>query len=522
MPLMESPTSGAKIRMYRQGHGDCFLIAFRQDDGKPFYMLIDCGLKKGSEIHRKKNDKEEFHTIQEIATDIRDSTGGHLHLAVVTHEHEDHVSGFLRASDIFGKMKIDELWLAWTEDPNHDLANKLRRKYKDTLIGLVAMGQHLQAASSPRDISLKESIEELLGFETEDGVLPFGADAKKKIKGITNKKAIKLLRDRAAQNRGTRYLRPDEDPLTLPGVSGVRMFVLGPPENEALLKDLDPRGNEEFHLAASQGEERSLFAAVRHHASASGRTEPFGTTFRIGDNVENEVNQPFVSSYRIEPGHINSPQYRNFFERYENDPDTREDNTWRKIDKDWLRSGEQFALRMNSYVNNTSLVLAIELQQSRKVLLFVGDAQRGNWISWKDRKWDSSNGLEADEEIDSTDLLSRTVLYKVGHHGSHNATLNTGGLKQMAQGAFSSEFVAMIPAQEHWAKKIKSHPWQHPLDAIYKALYKKARGRVFQIDHNTIRKPGSRSNLISASEWNRFKKKVSQSTMYFEYTVEDS
>lgn len=522
MPIMDPPNSGAKIRMYRQGHGDCFLIAFRQDDGKPFYMLIDCGLKKGSEVRRTKNGKEVFHKIDEIAADIRDSTGGHIHLAVVTHEHEDHVSGFLRADDIFKKLKIDELWLAWTEDPNHDLANKLRKKYKDTLIGLVSMGQHLQAASSVEDVRLKETIEDLLGFETEDGELPFGADAKKKIKGITNKKAIKLLRDRAALNRGTRYLRPHEAPLTLPNVSGIRVFVLGPPENEVLLKDLDPRGDEEFHLAASQGEERSLFAAARHHASDFGRKEPFGATFRIGDDDENEANQPFAGSYRIDPKHIKSPEYRNFFERYESDAETGDDSSWRKIDNDWLRSSEQFALRINSYVNNTSLVLAIELQCSKKVLLFVGDAQRGNWISWDDKKWDSTNGLDDGEEIDTADLLSRTVLYKVGHHGSHNATLNEGGLKEMAQGAFSSEFVAMIPAQEHWAKEVKSHPWQHPLDAIYKALYKKARGRVFQIDRDTIRKPSSRTNLISASEWNRFKKKVGQSTLFFEYSVEDS
>ena len=35
----------------------------------------------------------------------------------------------------------------------------------------------------------------------------------------------------------------------------------------------------------------------------------------------------------------------------------------------------------------------------------------------------------------ATDLLGRTVFYKVGHHGSHNATMNKGGLQDMAQGS---------------------------------------------------------------------------------------
>jgi hypothetical protein len=59
-------------------------------------------------------------------------------------------------------------------------------------------------------------------------------------------------------------------------------------------------------------------------------------------------------------------------------------------------------------------VLAFELGKGGKVLLFAADAQRGNWISWKD----------GDQTITATDLLDRTVVYKVGHHGSHNATLN--------------------------------------------------------------------------------------------------
>jgi hypothetical protein len=42
-------------------------------------------------------------------------------------------------------------------------------------------------------------------------------------------------------------------------------------------------------------------------------------------------------------------------------------------------------------------------------LLFPGDAQWGTWSA-------------ALSDPDTRDLLSRTTFYKVGHHGSHNAT----------------------------------------------------------------------------------------------------
>ncbi len=50
------------------------------------------------------------------------------------------------------------------------------------------------------------------------------------------------------------------------------------------------------------------------------------------------------------------------------------------------------ALKLNTGINNTSLVVAFELPKSKKVLFFAADAQRGNWISWKDVEFE--NGSE--------------------------------------------------------------------------------------------------------------------------------
>src|SRR5207253_6816379 len=66
---------------------------------------------------------------------------------------------------------------------------------------------------------------------------------------------------------------------------------------------------------------------------------------------------------------------------------------------------QALALSVDNYLNNTSLSLL--LQYRGKTLLFPGDAQWGNWQSWQ-KDWD--------------EILGDISFYKVGHHGSHNAT----------------------------------------------------------------------------------------------------
>ena len=65
--------------------------------------------------------------MQAVAQSVSDTTGGHLDRLVVTHEHWDHLSGFLQAQAIFDAVEVGEVWLAWTEDPQDELANELRQ-----------------------------------------------------------------------------------------------------------------------------------------------------------------------------------------------------------------------------------------------------------------------------------------------------------------------------------------------------------------------------------------------------------
>jgi hypothetical protein len=118
------PAGGVRIRMYCQGLGDCFLLTFPPARGRPpFHMLIDCGLILGT--------PQADERMEQVAESIADETAGTLDLLVGTHEHWDHVSGFVQAQETFGELEIKNTWLAWTEDPKDPLAKKLRKQRED-------------------------------------------------------------------------------------------------------------------------------------------------------------------------------------------------------------------------------------------------------------------------------------------------------------------------------------------------------------------------------------------------------
>jgi hypothetical protein len=88
----------------------------------------------------------------------------------------------------------------------------------------------------------------------------------------------------------------------------------------------------------------------------------------------------------------------------------------------------------------------------------------------------------------------------------------------MAQGDFADQFVAMIPANEKWALTNNEPPWRHPLPSIYKALLKKAKGRVFVMDRDLEKSP---AHGLSAGAWKAFLADSDRNDFYYEFTVKD-
>jgi hypothetical protein len=454
--------------MYRIGHGDCFLLTFRGGTAQkpePIHMLIDCGRMPGSGF--------EDVSLDDVVDDIAASTGEHLHVVVCTHEHLDHVGGFGTTRNnkhIFDRFSIDNLWVAWTEDPNDELANELRDEHGDVLLNLLGLSDRLAKSHDFRArathgrmldlLELELAPDHIAGERDDEKRSNAFAAARKKIKGITNKRAIQFLADKASR-KNVHYLYPHGSTYTVPGVDGVRVYALGPPRRRDLLYSEDPIGDEGYHPFGLAAQTRFLL----DHAAEAGRrsANPFAPRYRLSPDAATE-HSFFKKTYGLGDG---EPDY---------------DRAWQDIQDDWLGAADALTLRLNRGINNTSLVLAFELVDSGKVLLFTGDAQRGNWISWPTGTWHVG-----DTEITARELLSRCVFYKVGHHGSHNATLkgqpedDYPNLEWLGTGRYLDEFTAMIPANSEWARG-KRHPWNHPLPAIARALRQRTE-RLFDSTH---------------------------------------
>ena len=440
--IMTAPDSGVKIRMYRQGLGDCFLLAFATGVGRPFYMLIDCGVLMGTEGAADK--------MRQVAESLRASTGGRIDVLVATHQHWDHLSGFDQAREVFDQIEIGEVWVAWTEDPNNDLANRLRARRRAHLRALGGAAQALRAAG---DDGKAGALEAVLGFFGELGVdgRPSRIEA-----------ALDYVLGRG---KPPRYRAPGEV-VGLPG-GAAHVYVLGPPQDQALLLRSDPssRASEVYEKRLGLSQETAFFAAVL------AETPPQSPEERELRNLS----FPFEEVYRIDPAKAAADPF--YQEHYYGKTGADEETAWRRIEDDWLGAGETLALQLDSDTNNTSLALAIELSPGGKVLLFPGDAQVGNWLSWQSLRWPR----EGAGDLGAADLLRRTALYKVGHHASHNATLREKGLELMER----PDLVAMVPVDETMAHRPKGgNPdgWDMPFPPLLARLKEKARGRVLRAD----------------------------------------
>ena len=145
-------------------------------------------------------------------------------------------------------------------------------------------------------------------------------------------------------------------------------------------------------------------------------------------------------------------------------------DAWRTISDDWIQRAETLALFLDTFTNNSSLALAIELVESGKVLLLAADAEAGNWLSWKDVKWER-------QDVNTDDLLARTVVYKVGHHASHNATL-VETFEKMGH----PDLVALIPVHKKDPNITKKNGWKMPARNLFRKLIEKTDHRVLQMD----------------------------------------
>jgi hypothetical protein len=432
-------TASATIRMYRLNElGDCFLITFSAG-ASTSHLLIDCGSFRNSAASKKR--------LEQITAQIaKDLDGAKIDVLVGTHQHNDHLSGFLHSQKAFEDITVGQVWLSWLDDPKDKTAQKIGADHNNLRISLhnamAKMRAHpATARAGSRAARSLGIVTDMLGF--------FGAT------DDTSAPEVPMLATKLLKKLGKQpptYLEPS-DVLDMPGLppDTVRIHVLGPPRAHDALFRKDPKKGESYDhaLAASARVAAAMLDALDEKASAS----------EAGDRP-----YPFGGHFKNAPGK-GSPALLDIQKRY-----TGKNAKWRTIDDAWLETAGSLALYLDSYTNNSSLVLAIELVESGKVLLFAADAQTGNWASWKDIEWKSGHPGTAK-------LLERTVFYKVGHHASHNATL-VDAFEQMG----GDDLCALIPVHKQDPNITKKNGWKMPARHLFDRIVEKTEGRVLQMD----------------------------------------
>jgi hypothetical protein len=405
-----SGVSRARIRMYRHGLGDCHLVRLPRKGARDFVIMIDCGVVLGTD--------KVSETMSDVVRDVKKISEGVVDLLIVTHEHWDHLSGFLQAAEEFNQgFRIETIWFAWTENPEDLLAQKLKTERDQSLAILQLAAQRMAIGGNTESAEMLDGMLEFFGV----------------VKGKTTKDALAAVRK---LSNNIRYCRPEDNPVTFEGLQA-KFYVLGPPADEAALKKILPsKAHPETYDLADQ-------LRLDIGPALTNASSPFSTLYAIPESVA---------------------QSMDFFQAH-----YWKDESWRQIDGAWLTEAADLALQLDSATNNTSLVIAIELEDG-DVLLFAGDAQVGNWLSWQKLKWTVEG-----REVSGPSLLRKTIFYKVGHHGSRNATLRQLGLEQMDRLK-----VAAIPVNEEMAKK---KGWGHmPSKPLVSALNQKTNGFVLRSD----------------------------------------
>ena len=238
-----------RIRMYRIGFGDCFLLSLPAENGESAgrysHILIDYGVHAQGDIG----------TMERIVNNIAEITDRRLEIIIATHAHRDHISGFGKFADVFAKFKVGEIWLPWTWDENNEKALKLREKQAALTDKL---HQHFQALGASADPDALNAVMNLTG----------------------NQHAIELLKSGFGSDKvKVQYLKAG-DTLKSTDISIPGLFVrmLGPPQSEDFLARMNPPSGQGYLRAGPNGV-TELVNAI----------QPFGHRWKVVDPTSRDL-----------------------------------------------------------------------------------------------------------------------------------------------------------------------------------------------------------------------------------------
>ncbi len=296
--------------------------------------------------------------IKQLAAD----TGGKLALVIMTHRHADHISGFAIGKDDFAQFEVESVWMPWFEDPKDSSATNFQA---NLTAAATQLQLQLAARNDPADEQLRNMAENITGDLSAAG-------------GGGNDVALATLNG-GFKNPVTPTYYKAGDPAKLPDSLvhlGLTAQILGPPDDLALIAQMD---NAKYQYLAGD-------------TNDTAPPQRFNVVFESKDPERDYPSEAFeLFSLDDIKKRVASAQ-----------PDV-------------LAAK---AAKADNTINNQSLVVLFTF--NGKTMLFAGDAQWGNWdkFLFDGAVVGDSTPLTAASKL----ILGKLDFYKVGHHGSRNAS----------------------------------------------------------------------------------------------------
>jgi hypothetical protein len=347
--------------MYQVGFGDCFLVSFR------YAAPLDDGrdvrhvlFDFGSTRWPKLHEGR----YPDIADDVATHTAGVLDAVVITHRHKDHLGGFgnKAAAAKIAALQPKAVVRPWTENPTAAAG----------ATGPAFVGE--RSHRYVRSLNQAQAFAEVVAGSIDPEERGFRGDLREVAEEqLKNKTAIRRLDAMAAATaNGGDYVfagSPISFDKLLPGVTTT---VLGPPTIDMWPQVAGEKADDDQYWLRQRGLLGRMLAASDSSPEA----------VRIADAA--------VDTEPVDPGPL-----RWIVERLHNQQ---------------THSLLRIVGGLEDAMNNTSVILLFQV--GARTLLFPGDAQIENW----------SYCLTSPKAKALRASLPDVDFYKVGHHGSRNAS----------------------------------------------------------------------------------------------------
>ena len=287
-------------------------------------------------------------------------------MIVLSHEHIDHVGGFLSRKEKFKNFTVDYVWMGPLSQPGF-----LKTREARTMRRVLEQAKEFDNHNKSMNTTIAKSFESLI------------------LNNLGTTDAVEFVRALPQTTDRVRYLKRGDSVLDQPFSNNVQVEVLAPEHCVSL------------YYEDSDEDDYDLISDL--------------------DSVSKRLDSRFSKKNKTKHPIFSNGQYKNI--RCAENPENISARDWRLLRKKNLNFGVQEMRALNCTVNNTSLVLLLTI--NGKTLLFPGDAEATSWY-WMRYCPTCAASDQVNERCRQckriNDALESVDFIKLSNHGSESGS----------------------------------------------------------------------------------------------------